>query len=128
MNFVTTQMSSHFRDPTPDELAASAGDLVGRRISLWWDGDEVFYPCKVVSFDESTGVINVKYDNDDAGPICEEKLENQAWKIWTGTDEDFEVYNRENTKVWIYAIYTEILAKCSMNYFDLLLLIICCVH
>jgi hypothetical protein len=106
-------MSASFRDPTAEEVASSGESLVGRRISLWWDGDQVFYPCRVVSFDSNSGIINVKYDNDDGGPICEERLENQAWKIWSGTDEEFEVYNQEKIQVLQYKIRAPILSLLS---------------
>jgi hypothetical protein len=103
-------MSASFRDPTPEEAASSGEILVGRRISLWWDGDEVFYPCKVISFDSNSDIINVKYDNDDSGPICEERLGNQSWKIWTGTDEEFEVYNQEKIQVERFEIRAAMLS------------------
>ena len=88
-------MTDLFRDPSPDELQSYSA-LVGTRISIWWDGDNVFYPCKVVEFDDVAKQHVVKYDNDENGSLSSEILGNQPWKVWEGTDEEFDAYNDTN--------------------------------
>ena len=81
-----------FRDPTPDELISTI-ELIGHRINLWWDGDLIFYPGKITGYQEEDKMHLVKYDNDPTGPIYPELLTKQPWKIWNGTDEEFDAYN-----------------------------------
>lgn len=50
---------------------------IGSHIEIFWDGDNVFYPGKVIRFEEATGTHIVVYDNDD-----EEYSENLAASRW----------------------------------------------
>ena len=87
-----------FIDPTPEEQEATHG-LIGRRINIWWDGDQVFYPGKIVGYQDADNMHQLKYDNDDEGPVCTEQLSKQPWKIWNGNDEEFDAYNQAQLQV-----------------------------
>ena len=70
-----------FRDPMEEEkLNLSA--LVGQRVAIWWDGDSVFYTCRLLTFNPITSTFMVLYDNDTNNQHYEENLNNSAWKIW----------------------------------------------
>ena len=85
-------MADLFCEPSAAQQVAKSG-LVGRRISLWWDGDAVFFSAKVIAFDTAANVHNVRYDNDDTSELYPEVLSKQPWKIWNGNEEDFKAYN-----------------------------------
>ena len=89
-----------FVEPSAAEKTATEG-LVGRRVNIWWDGDQVFYPCKIVGYQKEDGKHQVKYDNDDDGPICSENLSTarHPWKIWDGDDQEFSAYNKTRLKL-----------------------------
>jgi hypothetical protein len=87
-----------FIDPSPAEKVATDG-LIGRRVNIWWDGDNVFYPGKIVGYQSTDGAHQVKYDNDDEGPVCAEQLSKQPWKLWSGTEADFDAYNQAQLQV-----------------------------
>jgi len=91
-------MASKFVEPSPEEKSATRA-LIGRRVNIWWDGDQVFYPAKVVDFQDTDGAHLVKYDNDDEGAVCPEILNTQPWQIWDGSDEEFEAYNQVELQV-----------------------------
>ena len=92
-------MASKFVEPSHQERSSAPRSLVGRRISIWWDGDNVFYPAKVVDYQESDGAHVVKYDNDDGGALTAEILSTQQWQIWDGSDEEFDAYNQVHQQV-----------------------------
>ena len=92
-----------FRDPSPEEAAATTA-LVGHRINIWWDGDNVFYPCKIVAFNEEDNKHSVRYDNDEEGAISPELLTAQPWKIWDGSAEEFDAYNEAQQQVSMYGL------------------------
>jgi hypothetical protein len=85
-------MADLFCEPSAAQQVAKSG-LVGKRISLWWDGDAVFFPAKVIAFDAAANVHSVRYDNDDTSELYPEILSRQPWKIWSGNEEDFKAYN-----------------------------------
>lgn len=91
-------MADLFSEPSAEQRAAKSG-LIGKRISLWWDGDAVFFPAKVIDFDEKAGIHNVRYDNDDTHELYPETLSKQPWKIWSGGEEDFKTYNKIKVEV-----------------------------
>ena len=106
-----------FRDPTADELVAT-NELIGHRINIWWDGDFVFYPCKITGYQEEDNMHLVKYDNDDTGPMYPELLSKQPWKIWNGTDEEFDAYNnvvQQNKRNQEEARLPEVVDEVVMN-------------
>lgn len=63
--------------------------LVGAQIEIYWDGDLVYYPCKVSRYDAATNKFWVLYENDESGAEYEEDLANSKWRIWAGTEEEF---------------------------------------
>ena len=87
-----------FRDPTAEESAATTA-LVGHRIQIFWDGDSKFYPCKIVAYNEEDNMHVVKYDNDEKGALSPELLSKQPWKIWNGSDEEFDAFNDAQQQV-----------------------------
>ena len=91
-------MADLFSEPSAEQRAARSG-LIGKRISLWWDGDAVFFPAKVIDFDETANIHNVRYDNDDTHELYPETLSKQPWKIWNGGEEDFKTYNKRKVEV-----------------------------
>lgn len=79
-----------FRDLSESERINMANkSLVGHHISIFWDGDSVFYPCTVKSYDENSGKHMVLYLNDESGELYDEDLRNSKWRLWEGTEEDF---------------------------------------
>ena len=81
-----------YRDPNEVESTFTT-QLVNRRISIYWDGDDVYYSATVVGYTVRTNTHLIEYDNDD-GTIREEVLNTQSWKIWTGTTAQFQAYER----------------------------------
>jgi hypothetical protein len=81
-------MSSQFRSPTAEEKA-SKGELIGKRISIFWDGDNVFYPGVISGYDEKADNFSVIYDEGNDGEVYTEDLRASTWKIWEGTDEEY---------------------------------------
>jgi hypothetical protein len=90
-------MADRFVDPSPAEKVATMG-IVGRIVSIWWDGDNVFYPGKVVGYQKNDGKHQVMYDNDDKGAVSKEKLSKQPWKIWDGEEEEYAAYKKAQKK------------------------------
>ena len=41
----------------------------------------------------------VKYDNDEKGALSPELLSKQPWKIWNGSDEEFDAFNDAQQQV-----------------------------
>ena len=91
-------MADLFCEPTAEQLTSTVG-LTGKRISLWWDGDAVFFSAKVVDYEAAGNVHNVRYDNDDTYELYPETLSKQPWKIWTGSEEEFRAYNKLKVEV-----------------------------
>ena len=91
-------MTYLFCEPTAEQRAAKSG-LIGKRISLWWDGDAVFFPARVVDYDAAAGIHNVRYENDETLELYPEVLNKQPWKIWTGGEEQFRAYNKRKVEV-----------------------------
>lgn len=91
-------MTDLFCEPTAEQRAAKSG-LIGKRISLWWDGDAVFFPAKVIDYDAAAGIHNVRYENDETLELYPEVLTKQPWKIWTGGEEQFKAYNKLKVEV-----------------------------
>jgi hypothetical protein len=74
---------SEYRDPT-DEERQLRHELVGRSISIYWDGDDAYYGGLVVGFDETAGKFKVKYDGDDTGDVYDENFASSKWRITDG--------------------------------------------
>jgi hypothetical protein len=79
---------SKYRLPTEEEKRQGAG-LSGSKIAIWWDGDSMFYPCVVKSYDEKSGKFSVLYEEDNTGEQYEEDLNTSTWKIWAGTEQEY---------------------------------------
>lgn len=66
----------------PSSLEASwTEELVGHRITIFWDGDNAFYPCLVVRYHPMKDKFSVRYENDDSGVEYLENLRKASWKI-----------------------------------------------
>jgi hypothetical protein len=83
-------MNENFVVPTEDERN-SKESLVGWRITIYWDGDDAFYPCRVMSYDPATGQHNVQYENDNSSIPYAENLTTSNWKAWRGSDDDYAI-------------------------------------
>jgi hypothetical protein len=86
---------SQFREPNSEELLLKS-DLIGKHIKIYWDGDDVFYPADVVSYDEASKLHSVLYENDETEKLYSENLLGSIWKIWCGTEEEFELYRKKH--------------------------------
>lgn len=75
-----------FRDPLPEERCLGE-QLLGNRVEIYWDGDDVFYPAIVNGFNHNSSKHSVIYDNDDSGIIYEEDFSSNSsvWRIWDDT-------------------------------------------
>ena len=70
-----------FRDPTPTEKALSS-DLIGKRVEIFWDGDNIFYSGRIKGYKSRNGTHAVLYDNDETGKIYEENLRTSVWRVY----------------------------------------------
>lgn len=78
-----------YRNPEPDEIKTRLP--VGTRLNIYWNGDKRYYPCKIVGFnDKKHHIYNVLYEEDDSGIQYNEDLNKSKFKIWAGTDEEYE--------------------------------------
>lgn len=76
-----------FRLPKPHEKLWKH-ELIDKKINIFWDGDNVFYPCQVIGYNEIDDKHIVLYENDDTGEKYEEDLNSNAWEIWDVTIEN----------------------------------------
>lgn len=42
---------------------------MGSSLEIWWDGDEVFYPCTVTGYDEAAGTHQLLYDDGESDEL-----------------------------------------------------------
>lgn len=80
-----------FRDATEEERNLRE-QLVGRRVSIYWEGDSVFYPGKVVDYDEMNQLYKVQYDEGDEPPYDEDLSNLPRWMIFEGTEADYTAF------------------------------------
>lgn len=78
-----------FRAPRVEEVS-DPGALVGRRVEIFWDGDNRHYSGRVVGFDESSRLHGVKYDDGDEDPYEEDLSGTSGWRIFDGDEEAFQ--------------------------------------
>lgn len=81
-------MSVQYRSPTAEEKTQNH-ELVGKRISIFWDGDNVYYPGLVTAYDPNGDKFSVVYEESSPGEVYTEDLRSSTWKIWSGTDEEY---------------------------------------
>lgn len=95
----------YFTDPTPEEVS-SGPTLIGNIINIFWDGDNVFYPAKVIRYDQGANTYWVLYENDATGQEYEENLSKSQWKIWRSTEEEFhKAFPPEVSDSLLYKLY-----------------------
>lgn len=70
-----------YRDPTEEEKR-NPSSLIGSRVAIWWDGDNVFYPCQLLTYNSVTSTCMVLYENDATNQQYEENLNETRWKLW----------------------------------------------
>jgi hypothetical protein len=89
-----------FREPTEDEKSARGAKFVGLVLSIFWDGDDAYYPCEVTGYDGTTQQHTVKYFNavSEEEANATEDLSASTWKIWPGSKDQYLAANPE-TKV-----------------------------
>lgn len=78
--FNPMEVNDSFCEPTEEE-SQWVEELVGRRISVFWDGDQVFYPALVTRYDEAKEKFLILYEGDEGGREYVEDLRNVVWKI-----------------------------------------------
>ena len=92
------QVPPRFRDATPAELAAN-GELVGRRVEIFWETEDKFFPAKIKTFspdqdDATEDRFFVEYDNDPEYNDHEQfhhfshNLRKSIWRIWDSRFDD----------------------------------------
>lgn len=74
-------MSIKYRVATPEDFQKLGAEFVGVKISIFWDGDNVYYPCTVVRYDSEKDEFFVKYDSDKGDVEHCEDLRNGKWKV-----------------------------------------------
>ena len=89
-------MSDNYRVPSATEIVLRQ-ELINAKISIFWDGDNVYYPCTITGYDEITDKFSVVYEENDSGEVYLEDLRTSTWKIWSGTESEFIA--QRNTKV-----------------------------
>jgi hypothetical protein len=80
-----------YRSPSDDEKS-NQDSLKGRKIAIFWDGDDVYYTGVVVTSDSANNKFQVAYDNDNSGELYDEKLAESVWMIWDDNCEDSPEY------------------------------------
>lgn len=110
-----------FREPTEDEKSTRGAKFVGLIISIFWDGDNAYYPCEVTGYESSTKHHQVKYFNAESEEEANatEDLSNTPWKLWSGTKDQFFSAHPSAAKNRQSLIKTKGAAK--MNYFDMIM-------
>lgn len=81
-------MSDQYRLPTSEEKLLKS-ELIGRKVSIFWDGDDVFYPGTVTGYDAARDSFSVVYDENSSGEVYTEDFKTTTWKLWCGTDEEY---------------------------------------
>jgi hypothetical protein len=76
-------MNIKYRPSTAEDqqLLKFPGEFVGCNISIFWDGDNVFYPCTVVRYDTETDKFAVRYVNDETNEESIEDLQTSKWQV-----------------------------------------------
>ena len=90
-----------FRDVTKEDK--SSGDkLINKIISIYWDGDKIYYPCEILSYDSNSNIYNVKYFG--GNEEDNENLVKTKWRLWTGTKDEFlaQYEPPEDVSLFIY--------------------------
>ena len=85
-------MPAGYRVPTKEEMAYTT-QLVGALINIYWDGEGIYYPAKVVSYIPATRQFKavyveeaeprVQYD-EDLSSILSKRADRTVWAIWDG--------------------------------------------
>lgn len=81
-------MADKYRIPSAEEKQLGQ-ELIGKKITIFWDGDNVFYPCIVTEYDATNDKFGVVYEENSTGEKYTEDLKSSAWKIWAGTDAEY---------------------------------------
>lgn len=100
----------HFESPSATERSYGA-ELVGSLIVVFWDGDNVYYPAKVVSYENEQDKFNVLYENDDSGGLYSEDLRQSVWKIWRGSHEQMQQYFQNKVCRYLHSTLDEIMFR-----------------
>jgi hypothetical protein len=64
-----------------EEEKVSGPKLIGSKIAIFWDGDDLFYPGTVTAFREETNTHLVKYDTGENDEVYEESTRDSVWLI-----------------------------------------------
>jgi hypothetical protein len=87
-------MSDMFCEPGGEQQFYTT-ELIGKRIAIFWDGDDTYFSAMVISFNLTENKHYVRYDNDDTSDLYPEALDDQPWKIWGGNEDEFLKYNEK---------------------------------
>lgn len=95
-------MTDFYEVPSAEDINSNER-LVGSRITVYWDGDDAFYPCRVMSYDKMQDRYIVLYENDPSQVRYPEDLKKSTWKLWKGSDEDYMKMLAEQVSPYFYS-------------------------
>ena len=102
-----------FREPTEDEKSARGAKFVGLILSIFWDGDDAYYPCEVTGYDATSLQHTVRYfnaNNEDEAKATED-FSSTLWKIWPGSKDQYLSLHPEtkvSPTICIYNLFFEL--------------------
>jgi hypothetical protein len=79
-------LEDKFQFPQPGDYGEN---LIGKRLNIFWSGDNVFYQGLVIKYDAAKDRHVILYENDPTAKQYNENLRKQLWKIWAGTEEEY---------------------------------------
>lgn len=97
-------ISDKYRFPNREEKQLGP-ELVGKKVAIYWDGDKVYYPATLTSYNENTQKFCVEYEEDSTNEKYDEDLKSSGWKIWGGTEAEYAA-ERANKVRGIFRIST----------------------
>lgn len=86
---MSQDLHPHYHSPSPLELTLK-NELIGQKITIFWDGDNVYYPAVIVNYNPEDDTFSVLYENDETKEIYKENLRTANWKIWKGSNEEYQ--------------------------------------
>lgn len=99
-----------FQEPT-DAQKAALTSIVDHIIEIFWDGDDVYYPCTVLSVNGDNNV-SVRYFGDSEDPADENLLESK-WRIWNGRKDVFVKKYETEKKVMLRKLVAYMCSRVS---------------
>lgn len=89
--------------PTSEEQSSGHG-LVGARISIYLQYEKKCYPCRVLKYIPDRQTYEVLYEEDDSQEVYEEDLRSTSWKVWRGTDAEYQAERARKVPMIAHAL------------------------